>query len=188
MSSPPTLADIRKTALRYARGTAPGTDRINIELCKFQSRRHQRSKQRKTIERYTYAIYAIFPLQKLEDCMEHLQIYQAGFQKARSTYDHMFTTRRILEEKWKEGKVVYLVAVDLKQACDTMKHSQIAYVLFYKGVLKYLINQRVKATLHEDTLIQWFGQTTKFVQRNKGGCPLSQRLFTIVQNYKKSSI
>ncbi|GBP54445.1 hypothetical protein EVAR_36002_1 [Eumeta japonica] len=48
-----------------------------------------------------YRIYATYLLKLLDEEIETMGNYQAAFMRYRSTVDHIFVVRRILDEKWK---------------------------------------------------------------------------------------
>lgn len=66
--------------------------------------------------------------------------------------DHMLTTRRKLEEKWKEEKEVYIVSIDFKKAFDTVNHHIILIILEKRGAPYYLINNTIKVCLSKRTM------------------------------------
>ena len=46
--------------------------------------------------------------------------YQRGFTKNRSTVDHIFSIRQILEKKWEYNKDVYQLFIDFEKAYDSL--------------------------------------------------------------------
>lgn len=129
-----------------------------------------------------YKIYAKFLLDKLSESIEEMPLYQAGFQKNRSTDDQIFIAKSILDERWRKGKTTYILSIDLKQAFDKLQLGHIPTIIQYKGVPNYLINRIIKACLTEKICIQWFGKKTDSVKKTRGvkqGCPLSPIIFTI---------
>lgn len=199
--------------------TAPGNDRLNIELLKYgppllfeeiskiiaeawksnsippewiettqipiPKKSNPKSTQdfRKiTLCNTIYKVYARFLLDTLSENIEEMPLYQAGFEHNRSVDDHIFTARCILDERWRKGKVTYILSLDLKQAFDMLKLEHITAILKFKGVPNYLINRIIGACLSERTCIQWFGRKTEKVGKTRGvkqGCPLSPTIFTI---------
>lgn len=55
-----------------------------------------------------YKIYAKFLLAKLEEQVDSIPLYQAGFMRNRSTDDHIFTIRRVIDERWRKGRRTYV--------------------------------------------------------------------------------
>ena len=47
--------------------------------------------------------------------------YQYGFRRNRSTVDHIFSIRKILENKWEDNKDVCQLSIDLEKAYDSIK-------------------------------------------------------------------
>lgn len=129
-----------------------------------------------------YRIYASYLLTRLDLCTSNVGNYQAAFFPNRSTDDHIFTLRRVLDEKWREGTKCYVMAVDIEKAFDTVDLNALKDILTTR-TNKTLTNRIIKACMNELTSIRWFGQQTKPIKKGKGvkqGCPLSPRLFTIL--------
>lgn len=106
--------------------------------------------------------------------------YQHAYHFNRSAEDQVFIVRQILDERWRHGRVTYLVSLDLRQAFDRIDLHQVPSALARAGVPSYLINRLVKACLTEQTSLQWFGQRTSVYRKTRGikqGCPLSPKLF-----------
>jgi hypothetical protein len=57
-----------------------------------------------------YKIYMILLFRRVEEYLEPILPYQAGFIPKRSTSDQIFVLRRILEEKWNEGILQKILA------------------------------------------------------------------------------
>ncbi|GBP65607.1 Retrovirus-related Pol polyprotein from type-2 retrotransposable element R2DM; Endonuclease [Eumeta japonica] len=107
--------------------------------------------------------------------------YQAAFMRYRSTEDHIFVVRRIVDEKWKAGKPAYVLQLDIEKAFDSVDF----YALY--DILRTRVNtplaNRIMSCLKEHTSILWCAQKTQSVTKGKGvkqGCSLSPRLFIIV--------
>lgn len=129
-----------------------------------------------------YRIYANFLLEKLDGIIDELGTYQTAFLNNRSTDDHIFTLRRVLDTKWREGTTVYVVALDLERAFDNVNLVALKDILLTRVGLP-LTNRIIKACMNEITFISWCGQNSECVNKGKGvkqGCPLSPRLFTII--------
>jgi hypothetical protein len=131
-----------------------------------------------------YRIYASFLLDRLDNKIEELGNYQAAFLNNRSTDDHMFTLRRILDENWREGTKTYVMALDIEKAFDTVDLNALKDILTTR-TNHTLTNRIIKGCMNESTCIKWFGQQSDYVNKGKGvkqGCPLSPRLFTLVMD------
>ncbi|GBP92842.1 Retrovirus-related Pol polyprotein from type-2 retrotransposable element R2DM; Endonuclease [Eumeta japonica] len=128
-----------------------------------------------------YRIYATYLLKLLDEEIEAMGNYQAAFMRDRSTDDHIFVVRRILDEKWKAGKPAYLLQLDIEKAFDSVDFCALYDIL--KTRVNITLANRIMSCLKEHTSILWFGQKTQSITKGKGakqGCPLSPRLFTIV--------
>lgn len=91
----------------------------------------------------------------MSEFIEEMPLYQAGFQPNRSTDDHVYTAKSILDERCRKGKVTYVLSLDLKQAFDRLKLEPITAILKFKGVPHYLINRIVSACLSESTIVYY---------------------------------
>lgn len=222
MANPPNPDEVSEYVQNLRNNTAPGNDRLNIELIKYgppslfnklcelisnvwESNQIPpewtettqipipKKKSPKSISDYRkitlcntiYKVYAKFLLDKLLEHIKAMPLYQAGFQKNRSTDDQIFIARSVLDERWRKGKTTYILSIDLKQAFDRLKLEHISAILQHKGVPNYLINRILAACLTEKTCIQWFGRKTDSVNKTRGvkqGCPLSPIIFTIALN------
>lgn len=133
-----------------------------------------------------YKVYAKFMLDRMESYVGDIPLYQAGFLRNRSMDDHIFTIRRVTEERRRKGLRTYLLSVDLREAFDNVDLSVVADILRRYGVPVFLINRIIKATLYERTCVQWFGRRTDQYVKSRGvkqGCPLSPFLFIVVLHY-----
>ncbi|GBP60670.1 LINE-1 retrotransposable element ORF2 protein [Eumeta japonica] len=128
-----------------------------------------------------YRIYATYLLKLLDEEIETMGNYQAAFMRYRSTDDHIFVVRRILDEKWKAGNPAYVLQLDIEKAFDSVDFCAL-YDILRTRVNTALAN-RIMFCLKEHTSILWFGQKTQSITKGKGvkqGYPLSPRLITIV--------
>lgn len=220
---PPTIEDIENITQQMHNGTAPGIDKINIELIKNAPSElleliHQiivntrnsnvvpnewiqtkqvpipRNNKPKTVDDFrritlsstVYKIYATFLLRRLQQYVPEIPLYQAGFLKNRSTDDHIFTLRRIAEERWRKGLPTVLLSIDLRKAFDMVDTHKIGEILMHFGTPVYLVNRIIKAILCERTSIHCDGRRTLQCSKNRGvkqGCPISPYIFVIVMHY-----
>ena len=81
---------------------------------------------------------------------EILGDYQCGFRKARSTTDHLFQLRQILEKTQEYNIVLHELFVDFKQAYDSIGRQQLFTVMGEFRIPVKLINL-VKITLQKTT-------------------------------------
>ena len=51
--------------------------------------------------------------------------YQCGFRRNRSTVDHIFSIRQILEKKWEYNKYLYKLFIDFEKAYDSIKRESL---------------------------------------------------------------
>ena len=138
--------------------------------------------RRITLCSVAYKLYTMFILDQIFAYFE-VPLYQAGFQRNRSTDDQIFVVKRILEERWRKGLTTYVLAIDLKQAFDKVQHKDLATILSHYGVPRYLINRIITACLTEETMVQSEGRCTTRQRKTIGvkqGCPLSPNLFVLV--------
>ncbi|GBP61358.1 Retrovirus-related Pol polyprotein from type-2 retrotransposable element R2DM; Endonuclease [Eumeta japonica] len=127
-----------------------------------------------------YRIYATYLLKLLDEEIETMGNYQAAFMRYRSTDDHIFVVRRILDEKWKAGKPAYVLQLDIEKAFDSVDFCAL-YDILRTRVNTTLAN-RIMSCLKEHTSILWFGQNPKYHQRKRGQTRMSTltSAFTIV--------
>ena len=63
---------------------------------------------------------------------------ECGFRRNRSTTDHIFCIRQILEKKWEYNESVHQLFMDFKKACDSVRR-EVLYNLIEFGVPKKLV-------------------------------------------------
>ena len=56
--------------------------------------------------------------------------HQCGFRRNRSTIDHIFCIRQILEKKWEYNEEVHLLFIDFKKAYDSVRREVLYEVRF----------------------------------------------------------
>ncbi|GBP65843.1 hypothetical protein EVAR_85111_1 [Eumeta japonica] len=113
-----------------------------------------------------YRVYAHYLLNLLDEEIEAMGNYQAAFMRYRSTDDHIFVVRRILDEKWKAGKSAYVLQLDIEKAFDSVDFCAL-YDILRTRVNTTLAN-RIMSCLKEHTSILWFGQNPKVSPKEKG--------------------
>lgn len=82
-----------------------------------------------------------------------------------------------------QGRELYVLALDIRQAFDSVNQEAVVKALQFMQVPNFLCNRIVQLGLAEQTSIRWAGKRTPKVKKGKGvkqGCPLSPRMFTFV--------
>jgi tRNA U38,U39,U40 pseudouridine synthase TruA len=73
--------------------------------------------RRKLLPTTTYKILSNIPLSRLKPyAKEIVGDHQCGFRRNRSTTDHIFCIRQILEKKWEYNKAAHQLFIDFKKA------------------------------------------------------------------------
>jgi hypothetical protein len=109
--------------------------------------------------------------------------YQTGFQPVRSTYDHLFVVRRVMDEYSRAGLPVHVLALDLRSAFPSVSMQGLVDVQQEEGVSPFLINRVIGLALTDLTCVLWGRDKTVAVVRGRGvrqGCPVSPWLFTLI--------
>jgi len=65
--------------------------------------------------------------------------HQCGFRRNRSTTDHIFCFRQILDKKWEYIDVVHQLFIDLKKADDSIRMKILYNVLIEFGIPMKLV-------------------------------------------------
>jgi len=65
--------------------------------------------------------------------------HQCGFRRNRSTIDHIFCIRQILEKKWEYNEAVHQLFIDFKKAYDSVRREVLYNILIEFGVPKKLV-------------------------------------------------
>jgi len=74
--------------------------------------------------------------------------HQCGFRRNRSTIDHIFCIRQILEKKWKYNEEVHQLFLDFKKAYDSVRREILYKFLIEFGILRKL-ERLIKMSLTE---------------------------------------
>jgi len=61
------------------------------------------------------------------------------FRRNRSTTDHIFCIRQILEKKWEYNEVVHQLFIDFKEAYDSVRSDVLYNILIEFGILMKLV-------------------------------------------------
>jgi len=65
--------------------------------------------------------------------------HQCGFRRNRSTTDHKFCIRQILEKKWEHNKAVHHFFIDFTKAYDSVRREALYNILIEFGIPKKLL-------------------------------------------------
>jgi len=65
--------------------------------------------------------------------------HQCGFRRNRSTTDHIFCIRHILEKKWEHNEAVHQLFIDFKKAYDSVRREALYNILIEFGISKKLV-------------------------------------------------
>ena len=74
--------------------------------------------------------------------------HQCGFRRNRSTIDHIFCIRQILEKKWEYNEEVHQLFIDFKKAYDSVRREVLYTILIEFGIPKKLV-RLIKMSLIE---------------------------------------
>ena len=78
----------------------------------------------------TYKILSNILLSKLTPYAEEITVdHHCGFRCNRSTADHIFCIRQILEKKWEYNEVVHQLFIDFKKAYDSVRREALYNIL-----------------------------------------------------------
>ena len=88
----------------------------------------------------TYKIASNFLLSELTPCVEEIiGDHQCGFLCNKSTIDHIFFIRQILEKKREYNEAVHQLFIDFKKAYDSVRREVLYNILMEFGVPKELV-------------------------------------------------
>jgi hypothetical protein len=65
--------------------------------------------------------------------------HQSGFRRNRSTTDHIFCIRQILEKKWEHNMAVHQLFTEFKKAYDSVRREALYNILIEFGIPKKLV-------------------------------------------------
>ena len=75
------------------------------------------------------AIFSILLSRLTPYAEEVIGDYQGGFQRNRSSTDHIFCIRQILEKKWEYNEAVHQLFIDFKKAYDSVRREVLYNIL-----------------------------------------------------------
>ena len=70
---------------------------------------------------------------------EIIRVNQCGFQRNRSTMDHIFCIRQIIDKKWEHKEAVCQLFIDFKKAYDSFSREVLYNILIALGIPKKLV-------------------------------------------------
>jgi hypothetical protein len=112
--------------------------------------------------------------------------HKCGFRRNRSTIDHIFCIRRILEEKWECNEKVHHLFTDIKKAYDSLRREILYKILIEFGIPRKLV-RLIKMSLTEtySRVLAGKNVSDRFPTRNgmKQGDAVSPILFNFALEY-----
>ena len=74
--------------------------------------------------------------------------HQCGFRRNRSTTDHIFCIRQILEKKWKNNEAVHQLFIDFKKAYDSVR--EVLYNILIEFGIPVTLGGLIKLCMNEN--------------------------------------
>jgi sorting nexin-29 len=112
--------------------------------------------------------------------------HQCGFRRNRSTADHIFCIRQILEKKWEYNEMVHQLFVDFKKAYDSVRR-EVLYNILIEFSIPVKLVRLIKMCLNETYSRVRVGKylSDRFPIKNglKQGDALSPLLFNFALEY-----
>jgi len=112
--------------------------------------------------------------------------HQCGFRRNRSTTDHRFCIRQILEKKWEYNEEVYQLFIDFRKAYDSVRR-KVLYKIFIEFGIPRKHVRLIKMSMTETYSIVRVGKkvSDRFPIRNglKQGDAQSPTLFNFALEY-----
>ena len=94
-----------------------------------------------------YKVLALIIKEKLEPYIEEvIGDYQCGFRRGRSTIDHIFTIRQLMEKYWEYNKEMWQLLIDFKQAYDSVHRESLWNIMAEMRIPNKLIKQELRAS------------------------------------------
>ena len=88
----------------------------------------------------TYKILSNILLSRLIPYAEEIiGDHQCGFRRNRSTTDHIFSIRQILQKKWEHNEAVHQLFIDFKKAYDSVRSEALYNIPTDFGIPKKLV-------------------------------------------------
>jgi len=83
--------------------------------------------------------------------------HQCGFQRNRSTTDHIFCIHQILENKWEYNEALHLLSIDFKKAYDSFGR-EVLYNILFEFCIPMKLVRLIKMCLNETYSRIWSGE------------------------------
>jgi len=112
--------------------------------------------------------------------------HQRGFQRNRSTTDHIFCIRQIHEKKWEHNEAVHQLFIDFKKAYDSVRREALYNILIEFGIpkkLARLIKMRLTETYSRVRVGKNMSEMFPIRNGLKQGDDLSPLLFNFALEY-----
>ena len=106
----------------------------------------------------TYKILSNILLSRLTPYAEEIiGDHQCGFRRNRSTTDHLFCIRQMLEKKWEYNEAVHQLFIDFKKTYYSVRREVLYNILMEFGIHKNLI-RLIKMCLTKTYSRVWVGK------------------------------
>jgi hypothetical protein len=140
----------------------------------------------------TYKILANILLSRLTPYAEEIiGDHQCGFRRNRSTTDHIFSIRQILEEKWEYNEAVCQLFIDFKKAYDSFRREVLYNILTEFGIavkLVRLIKMCLSDTYSRVRVVKHLPEVFPIKNGLKQGDALSPLLFHFALEYTRPRV
>jgi len=116
----------------------------------------------------TYKILSNILLSRLISyAKEIIGDHQCGFRRNRSTIDHIFCIRQILEKKWEYNEEVHHLFIDFKKAYDSVGREVLYKILIEFDIPRKLV-RLIKMSLTETYCRVWVGKNVSDKKEGSG--------------------
>jgi len=113
---------------------------------------------------------------------EIIGAHRRGFRHNRSTTDHIFCIRQILEKKWEYNKAVYQLFIDFKKAYDSVRREVLYNILIEFGIPMKL-GKLLKMCLTETYSRIWVGKNLSDMFPVTNGLKQGDALLPLLFNF-----
>ena len=128
----------------------------------------------------TYKILSNIVLSRLIPYAKRIiRDHQCGFQCTKSTIDHIFCIRQVLEEKWEYNEEVHQLFIDFKKAYDSVRKEVLYKILIEFGIPRKLV-RLIKMSLTGTYSRIWVGKYVSYKFPVKNGLKQGDALSPIV--------
>lgn len=104
-------------------------------------------------------------MERLDELIGDPGLYQAAFTQGRSTEDHIYVTKRLLEEFWNGGKRLLVAALDIRKAFDNIKIESLKEILVDRGVPSHIIDRVLMCVIEDKTRVKWIDQLSEEIKK-----------------------